>query len=228
MKSILVVAAEDFEFAGILGRAQKVERPGWTVRFSRIAMLNGMRLMLVANGPGPGLAGEAADDVNRREEFDAVVSVGLCGALDPRLALGEIFVATHVNDSESLQPATAENYRRGRLVSIDRIVGTADEKAGLYSAGFKAVEMEAAALAGRAAQWGKPFYCVRAVSDTAMESFGLDLNQMRDGDGRFSKPRIVMQALKSPVRLIPELWRLNRNSGRAAKALGDFFANCSF
>ena len=52
--------------------------------------------------------------------------------------------------------------------------------------------------------------------------------QMRDAEGRFSRSRIVRRALRSPFRLVPELLRLNRNSGRAAKALGDFFADCSF
>jgi hypothetical protein len=98
----------------------------------------------------------------------------------------------------------------------------------LYAAGAVAVEMEAAAVAGRAKEWRMPFYCVRAVSDLALEGFALDLNEMRDEEGRFSRSRIVLRALTSPLRLFPELLRLNRNSGRAARALGDFFANCSF
>jgi len=55
VKTILVVAAEDFEFAGILRRAEKVEQPGWKIKFSRIVALNGMRLLLAADGPGPGV-----------------------------------------------------------------------------------------------------------------------------------------------------------------------------
>ena len=69
MKNVLVVAAEDFEFAGILSRAEKVVRPGWKVQFSRVAVLNGMRLLLAAGGPGPSLAGMVAADVKNREQL---------------------------------------------------------------------------------------------------------------------------------------------------------------
>jgi len=228
VKNVLVVAAEDFEFAGILRRARNAIRPGWDVRFSRIAELNGMRLLLAANGPGPRLAGLAADAVKNQEQFESVVSTGICGALDPGLTIGEILVASQVNDWEAMPPVTKARYRSGRLVSVDRVAGTVAEKRRLYATGAVAVEMEAAAVAGRAREWRLPFSCIRAVSDAADEEFTLDLNEMRDEDGRFSKTRIVVRALKSPFRMFPELLRLNRNSGRAAKALGDFFADCSF
>lgn len=228
MKNVLVVAAEGFEFSGILSRAETVVHPGWTVQFSRIAVLNGMRLLMAAHGPGPGLAGAAADVVKSRLPFESVVSTGLCGALDPALSVGEIFVAAQVNERFAKLPVTALPYRTGRLQSMDRVAVTAAEKARLHAAGAAVVEMEAAAVLSRAREWQLPFFCVRAVSDTAVEEIALDLNEMRDAEGRFSRQRIVGRALKSPFRLVPELLRLNRNSGRAAKALGDFFANCSF
>ena len=34
-----------------------------------------------------------------------------------------------------------------------------------------------------AAEWGVPFYCVRAVSDTASEDMPLDFNLYRDSEG---------------------------------------------
>ncbi len=228
MKNVLVVAAEDFEFAGILSRAEMVVRPGWKVQFSRIAVLNGMRLLMAADGPGPRLAGMAAEEVKSREPFEAVVSTGLCGALDPALSVGDLFVASKVNGWDALQPVTAMKFRTGRLLSMDRVAGTAVEKARWYATGPAVVEMEAAAIERCAREWRLPFFCVRAVSDTAGEEIALDLNEMRDQEGRFSRSRIVKRALGSPFRLVPELLRLNRNSGRAAKALGDFFANCSF
>ncbi|MEO8129220.1 MAG: hypothetical protein ABJF23_12600 [Bryobacteraceae bacterium] len=228
MKNVLVVAAEDFELAGILRRAEKVVRPGWKVQFSRIAVLNGMQLLMAAHGPGPRLAGEAADEVKTRLPFDSVVSTGLCGALDPAFSVGEIFAATQVNEWKAGLPVTALGYRTGQLLSADRVIGTAIEKSRLFRAGAAAVDMEAAAVESRAREWQLPFFCVRAVSDTADEDIAFNLNEMRDETGRFSRRRIVGRALRNPVRLIPELVRLNRNSGRAADALGDFFANCSF
>jgi nucleoside phosphorylase len=105
---------------------------------------------------------------------------------------------------------------------------TVEDKRRLRGTGASAVEMEAEAVCSRAADWNVPFYCVRAVSDGAQDAFALDLNSVRDRNGRFSKARIVMQALRNPVRLLPELWRLKRNSDLAAKNLGEFVADCSF
>lgn len=227
MKSVLVVAAEAFELAGIVSRVKAV-RTRWGLKFGRIAELNGMRLLLAADGPGPNLAGNAADQVGRCEQIDSVVSTGLCGALDPRLAVGDIFVADRVNEFKAELPKTARKYMVGRLFSADRVAGTVEEKALLRATGASVVEMEAAAIAGRAREWHKPFFCVRAVSDAAGEGFALDLNNVRDQDGRFSKRRILAQALRRPVTVLPELWRLKRNSDFASKALGEFFADCSF
>ena len=37
---------------------------------------------------------------------------------------------------------------------------------------------------------GVPFYCIRAVTDTADESFANDFNAARDGDGHFIRSQI--------------------------------------
>jgi len=227
VKNVLVVAAEAFEFAGIVSRV-KAGKTEWGLRFGRIAELNGMRLLMAADGPGPRLAGNAADRVGRSEQIDSVVSTGLCGALDPALAVGDIFVADQVNEFRAELPKTERKYAVGRLFSSDRVACSVAEKQRLRSIGASAVEMEAAAVAVRAEQWRKPFFCVRAVSDSAAEGFALDLNNVRDEDGRFSKRRILTEALRRPVTVLPELLRLKRNSDFASRALGDFFADCCF
>jgi len=228
LRNVLVVAAEDFELSGIKRRAASVSKPDWPIRFARIAELNGSRLLLAAHGPGRKLAGAAAAVVKSREQVDAVVSTGICGGLDPDLAVGDVLVASAVNESPAEMPKTSKPYRTGRVISMDRVVGTVDEKCRLRASGGSAVEMEAAALAGLAAEWRKPFYCVRSVSDSAKEGFELDLNLSRDPEGRFSRPRIIASALRRPFRLVPELLRLRRNSAKAAEALGEFFAHCHF
>jgi adenosylhomocysteine nucleosidase len=218
VRTVLLVAAERFE----LPRLPQAS----AVRNGYIAERNGMRWILVANGPGPKLAGVAADEF--KDEVDALVSIGLCGGLDPELQVGDIFVATAVNGRSAELPRTARSYRSGDLVSEDRVAVTLEDKRRLWAAGASAVEMEAEAICSRAADWKVPFYCVRAVSDGARDAFELDLNAVRDRNGRFSKVRIIAKALRNPVRLVPELLRLKRNSEKAAKNLGEFVADCSF
>jgi len=74
------------------------------------------RVLLVAHGPGRKLAAEAVDAALLRERPDALASVGFCGALDASLAVGEVFVATRVEDGsqayEAVQPDTGGRSAR--------------------------------------------------------------------------------------------------------------------
>lgn len=231
--TILVVAAEKAELAGILARCTKVRETGWNIRFGRSAEWKGRRLLLAANGPGPALSGAAVDEAGI-EKVDVIVSTGLCGALDPALDVNAIFAASRVMGEEgepsfaACLPSATRPFASGVLISTNRFIGTAAEKAKLRAMGAGAVEMEALAVAARAASRGTPFFCIRAVSDSAADEFQIDFNRMRDAEGRFHLPRIVFHAMARPSRRFPELLKLKRNSDSAAKALGDFFDDCRF
>jgi adenosylhomocysteine nucleosidase len=232
VRTVLVVAAERRELRGILRRSSRVRRLGWPVRFARSGELNGQRLLLVAHGPGPRLASEALDAALRQQRPDALLSTGFCGALDASLGVGEVFVATRVEDGtqgyEAARPATGRPFRSGALMSMDRFVATVAEKRRLSAGGAAALDMEAAAVAGRARREGLPFYCVRVVLDRASDGFKLDFNGLRSPDGRFSRARILRAALARPWAAVPELMRLERRGRMAARALGDFLADCRF
>ena len=231
MRSVLVVAAERRELDGILRRSSGVRPLGWPVRFARGAELNGQRLWLVAHGPGP-LAADAARVALERERPDAVLSTGFCGALDPSLKTGEVVVASRVvNGCESFdaaQPRCERPHRSGVVVSCGHVVGSVEEKSRLYAAGGLAVEMEALLVARCAAEREAPFFCVRAVLDRASQGFSLDFSRLRTSDGRFSRPRIALAALARPWTAAPELIRLERQGRTAARALGEFIADCRF
>jgi adenosylhomocysteine nucleosidase len=205
----LVVAAESRELQGILKRCGASAILDWPAAFAREAKWRGDRWLLVANGPGKRLAAQVME---KRIEVDGVISTGFCGALDPALRVGDIVDA-----------------RSRRIHTADRVAVTAREKAALFaSTGAAAVEMEAAALEQAASAWRVPFYCFRAVSDTAAEDMPLDFNLYRDAAGRFSRGRIALAALARPFTAIPALLRLDRNCRIAAESLGDFFADCTF
>jgi nucleoside phosphorylase len=222
---LVFVAAERRELEGLLVHVDEIARPDWPLDFARVGRLNGRPVALVANGPGPKLAGDAVDAVGKME---ALISTGFCGGLVGSLQACDIFVATEVAGiAAALMPASSRPFKTGKLLSVDRVVSSAGEKAAL-ALNADAVEMEAAAVAKRAQQYQVPFYAVRVVTDTSGEGFPLDFNKMRSQDGRFSRGRIIAAALRRPATVFPELLKLNERTKRASQALGDFLADARF
>lgn len=238
--AILYVAAEAAELeplAQVLINCRKLK---WPLDYAVEGILNGKRLLLTANGAGPKLAARAVEVAVRAlsaaelsaSKLEAVVSVGFCGALDPALKEEQIVIATSVADAATGEAiacdmvSTADgDFVRGPVLSQDRIAINSEEKRKLAHSGAIAVEMEAAGVLARTKRAGLPFYCIKAVSDRADESFGFDLNALRSIEGRIARGKIGAYALSHPS-VLPELFRLKRKSERAAKALGEFLVSC--
>jgi hypothetical protein len=209
----IIVAAEAREFAG-LADATRWQHP-------HIAYVARWRdCLLLANGPGPSLVRAA---LSHFKHASVLMSVGFCGALDSRLRVGDIVVAGEMPRRASLPFASAE------ILSVDRVAWTAGEKRRLREqTGAAVVEMESAAVAAQAAEWGVPYRAVKVVSDTADESLPLDFTAYSGRDGRFQLARIALAGLLRPFTVLPELMRLDRQSKLAAQKLGAFLADCEY
>ncbi|HEV2199762.1 MAG TPA: hypothetical protein VGR73_08065 [Bryobacteraceae bacterium] len=231
MKTWLLVAAERREFDGIRKRLGKTtERSGLGARFVCEGTRNGDRWTMIANGPGRELVGAAlSDDVIREvqpEGVSAIISTGYCGALDPKLRVGDIVVSEET-------PIGGLDCSRGLVLTRDRVSVTAAEKRALRDeTGAIAVDMESSAVKDRAEALGIPFACIRVVSDTAGENMPLDFNRYRGADGRFSRGRIALAAMARPFSVMPALLAFDRQCQRASvalgDALGDLLADCRF
>jgi hypothetical protein len=88
--------------------------------------------------------------------------------------------------------------------------------------------MEAAGVAARAESLGRPFFCIKAVTDLAEESMANDFNSALRSDGHFVTIEILKSSLRHPAGRLPELFRLRKRCLRAATVLGDFIADCQF
>lgn len=226
---VLFVAAEPREFAGLLPFCGRVRRAQLPVQWAREAELNGVPVMLVTNGAG---AERAAAAVRAAPRPDAVVSTGFCGAVDPGLGIGDIFAAEEVVGLErcfrTCLPRAKTCPATGRLATVGRVLASPAEKAALHSRGAAAVDMESAGVALEAESLNVPLICVRSVTDLANENLRNDFNGALRSDGHFDTIYLLRAAAGDPVSLLPELLRLSRRSRVAARALGDFFADCRF
>jgi adenosylhomocysteine nucleosidase len=239
---ILFVAAEAMEFRGMARRLSDIQPAPVPVGWARTGKLRGQDVLLVANGAGWKRASAATRAGIDHFSPDAVVSTGYCGALDGKMNIADVVVATEIRVGQAFSPANRRcageiaclaiqhpgQYHTGPIFSIDHVAQSAEEKKRLRCSGACAVEMEAAGVAECAQVWGRPFYCVRAVTDLAGENMTNDFNTALRSDGHFDTMLIFRGVLRHPSARIAELVRLGFRCARASRSLGDFFADCGF
>jgi adenosylhomocysteine nucleosidase len=229
---ILLVAAEPREFDGLLRFCSDVRKPGWPVYWARFGESGGRQLWMVANGAGAAHAGKAVEVAYPACLPDAIVSMGFCGALDPALSIGDVFVAKAVEAEgrrfDLCMPQSEIPHTTGILASIGHVAQTAAEKKLLRAGGAAAVEMEAGGVAQAAARLGIPMFCVRSITDTSTQNFVLDFNKALLSDGHFGTIILLTSALGNPGKAFPELFRLRRFCQIASRTLGEFIAGCRF
>lgn len=224
-----MVAAMAREFDGLRPHSSVWTALPWPLGFACRAVVAGRHWVLAANGPGPRLAHQALTVAAKFVRVRAAVSVGYAGGLDPALAPASVFTPAEVLDAASGERFAVANPGSGLLLSQDAIASSARDKAALrHRFHAAAVEMEAAAVARWAASQRVPFYCVRAISDSASESFTIDFNRVRDRNGRIPSSRVLWQALARPWTRFPDLFRLQRRCRVASIALGDRLVECRF
>lgn len=222
----LFVAADWRECSGFVAHWSDVREFRLPVQWAREGVWGGRRVLAVANGAGSDRAYSAvmaASDI--AGPLSAVCSIGFCGALDGALAIGDVVEVSEVRSEAGLWATRSGGVS---LVSVDHIVATAKEKRALRDTGASVVEMEAGGVARAAAELGIPFYCVRAVSDLAEETFANDFGAALGPDGRFSVGRLVWGAMANPVARFGELIRLGRRTALAGKNLGRRLADSHF
>jgi adenosylhomocysteine nucleosidase len=150
----------------------------------------------------------------------AIIMAGLAGALDPALAVGDVVI----DDVQNRIPMSI-GYRRGRILSSERIITTPAEKAELFrKTGALAVEMEGSKVEQFAGGLGIPYIGVRAISDRADEILEPEMVRFVDEFGRVKPINLVRGLLRRPG-LVPYLNRLGKNSRYAADRLGEAVRN---
>ena len=169
-----LVAALKIELAPFLQRCltpKKYTGGEFTFRGGRY---DEARVAIVESGPGFARARRATQALLEAHTPAYVVSCGFSGGLRPELKLGHIVMANAITDThghdmrldfsppEQLPPGV----HAGRLVVVDELVRTTEEKAALSEAhDALAVALESLAVAQVCRDRGVGFMAVRVISD---------------------------------------------------------------
>ncbi len=160
----------------------------------------------------------------------ALMSFGLCGALDPHLQIGDLVLGETVigqNGRFHADPvwtaqleAAAPSARRTGIAGGPSIIASRADKAALWAAsGAGAVDMESHLVAEAAARLGIPFAVLRAVSDRADHAVPRAAQAGFAINGRPNVAAVLMALLARPSE-VPALIRTALNAETAFTALG--------
>ncbi|HWZ51337.1 MAG TPA: hypothetical protein VNW54_07720 [Granulicella sp.] len=192
---------------------------GWNVRElpGKVLVYTKDRAVVACAGMGEARAALAVEAALAAGPVTALLSVGLAGACDPALRVGDVVRAGVVVDSRTGERIETTQSGGQVLVSTEGIASVREKARLCASYGAAAVDMEAATVARLARAHGLEFRAIKAISDAA--EFELeDLGRFATEDGQFRETAFALHAA-----LRPHLWRkliqLAGNSGRALAGL---------
>lgn len=170
----------------------------------------------VCAGMGPERASLAVQAALSLKPVTALLSVGLAGACDPMLRVGDILRAGIVIDARTGERFTDPSFRE-TLITTSVIAGVREKQRLYESYKASAVDMEAATIARLAQVHSISFRAVKSISDEA--SFEMqELAQFATPDGRFREAAFAVHSVVRP-HLWPKLFALAGNSKRAVQSL---------
>jgi nucleoside phosphorylase len=179
--------------------------------------------------PGATVIAGGGDAAGLRRRLDtaaasatAIASIGLAGALDPALGLGDWIVADrivgaidHPCDSRwsDALARSLPHARRGAIFADGRLIADPAEKQALARfAG--AVDMESHVAAAVAAAHGLPFMAARCISDTASHALPPAIAVAMRADGGLDLTAVLGSIISRPGQL-PALFRTVAGFGKA-------------
>jgi len=230
MSLIYVFAASSME-------GQPVRRIGVPSDSNSILRCGPNDVVLITGGMGPINARIKTDAALRSAPTkpDAVLNIGLCGALTPSLPEGRIVSYTDCRSTQAAKPLlrcsekivnAMADLLKSSSVFCDPVVGitsqqiatTRAERSALANLGAAVVDMESYAILESAASAGTPAAVLRVVADSVdrvLPDFNRALNENGALDGR----KALKVALGSPLRTAKLLAANRRAMQQLAKAL---------
>jgi len=175
-------------------------------------------IVAVCAGAGLKAARRAFAAAEALGPLDVVVSIGWAGALRPAFQAGRAYHITGVVDAQTGEAfPTSAHSAKAWLATSHQVAGKAEK--GQLAKAYQAdlVDMEATAIARLAAARRIPFYCIKGVSDGALDHLP-DFNRFIGKTGQFKFIRFILFAALRPW-WWSALIKLGRQSKQAAQGL---------
>jgi adenosylhomocysteine nucleosidase len=228
-----IVAALPIEVAPLIERLQNVRRysgPRHKVIEGECA---GKLVALIVAGTGRKRARHGTQVLFDGHRPRWVISAGFAGALDPALARNSVLFADEVVAEDGSRwaidvgvppEAERERMRAGRLLTVDRIVRTAVEKAALRER-FQAdaVDMESSAVAALCSERQVRFLSIRVVSDEAGTDLPPEVLSILGRSGGYRVGAALGAIWRRPSS-VKDLWALREHAHAAADRLAEIVA----
>jgi adenosylhomocysteine nucleosidase len=200
------------ELYSLRKRLSDVERVTLSAGSAVRGLLASEGVLLMATGEGAVSAERGLSALLSNWQIEALLVVGVAGAISPDLAVGDLVVADSVKDQRGelalpdaalLQRALASgNVVQGGVLSVDRIVAKPSGKQALWQrvggGKYQVVDLESATYARLATENEIPYLVLRAISDTASESLPLDFNEFRTSEGRINRGKVARHLIFHP------------------------------
>ena len=225
-----LVAALKIELAPFLQRCltpKKYTGGEFTFRGGRY---DEARVAIVESGPGFARARRATQAVLEAHTPAYVVSCGFSGGLRPELKLGHIVMANAITDTHghdmrldfSPPKQLPPGVHAGRLVVVDELVRTTEEKAALSEAhDALAVDLESLAVAQVCRDRGVGFMAVRVISDDLETDLPPEIPSVLAATPGRRVGAALGSLFKRPGSY-KDLWKLREQARFAAERLAQF------
>ena len=193
----------------------------------------GKLVAVVVTGMGREAARQGAELLLDGHRPRWLLSAGFAGALDPALPRLAVVMPNEVIDPEGHRYAIdvavpapegggRPTIRTGRLLTVDRIIATAVEKAelrGQYAADL--VDMETSAVAALCSARGMRFLAIRVISDDAQVDLPPEVVTLMTHSGSYRVGAALRALWRRPSR-IKDFWSLHEQAQEAADRLAKF------
>lgn len=201
-----------------------------------LGTLGSVPVALASTGTGRERARRGVAALLDHQPVDALLYVGVAGALDPSLEVDALLLPKTVQDEggQAVHPPDARWRKRvetalseafiGTLVTVDQVVTRPEEKDALWAAldqtAPAAIDMETRAVAPVAEERNVPYLSLRVISDQADEHLPDLLKDAQRDDGSLDRTQVMQKAVWSPS-AVPTLMRMRERVQGASEVLAE-------